>query len=151
MATFQQRAVIALRARGGRITPQRELLLDLLAGADADIDADSLHQLASDADPNISLPTVYRTLNTLEDAEIITSQYVSREHERKVYHISDDKEDIFHFTCRQCGRVTAVQSVMIGQLKREISIKLGAEVSSVCMCAGGLCADCRAANEENEA
>ena len=62
--TFQERAREAIRANGGRITPQRDLLLDVLAASQHDIDADQLHQLASDHDPNLSLPTVYRILNT---------------------------------------------------------------------------------------
>lgn len=140
--TFQQRARDAIQASGGRITSQRELLLDLLASTSEDIDAERLHQLASASDPTISLPTIYRTLHTLEAAQVIASHYVSSDHDRKVYRVSDE-EDTYHFTCRECGRVAAVQSTLIGQLKQELTTKLGADVLNLCICAGGLCADCR--------
>lgn len=140
--TFQQQASIAIRASGGRITSQRELLLDLLADLDNDIDAEHLHLLASKHDPTLSLPTVYRTLHTLETARIITSHYVSSDHERKVYR-PNNNDDVFHFTCQRCGRVTAFHSELIARLKQELSTQLVAEVRTLCMCAGGLCQDCR--------
>ena len=145
--TFQQQAKEAIRASGGRITPQRELLLDLLANTDEDIDADHLYRLAGEHDPTISLPTIYRTLNTLESARVIASHYVSREHERKVYRVSG-ADGTFHFTCRRCGRVTAVKSALIDQLKQELSTQLDAEILTMCMCAGGLCADCRERSQQ---
>ncbi len=140
--TFQERAKAAIRDSGGRITTQRELLLDLLAQSDDEIDAETLHERACQHDPNISLPTVYRTLHTLEEAEIVASHYMSSDHERKVYRVQQDT-DSCHFTCRRCGRVIAVQTGLLGQLRRELSTQLDAEVSTFCICAGGLCADCR--------
>ncbi|MAU13345.1 MAG: hypothetical protein CL607_26235 [Anaerolineaceae bacterium] len=140
--TFQQQARDAIRDSGGRITPQREILFDLLSHVEEDIDADGLYRLAAQQDPNISLPTVYRTLNTLEDAEVIASQYVSTDHERKVYRVND-KKDVFHFTCSRCGKVTQVTSHLVDKLRQELGSQIGADVLTVCMCAGGLCEDCR--------
>lgn len=140
--TFQERAADAIRASGGRITNQRELLLDLLANIETDVDAETLYQLASERDPDISLPTVYRTLHTLETAQIIASHYVSSDHERKVYR-PNTHEDVFHFTCRHCGQVTSIQSNLIEQLRQDVSTQLGADVLTLCLCASGLCADCR--------
>lgn len=132
------------------MTSQRKLLIDLLAEAADDVDADHLFQLASAHDANISLPTIYRTLNTLEAAEVITAHYQSSDHERKVYRIKDEEtpHEVFHFTCRRCGKVTAFQSEAIGKLKAELSMQLSAEVLTLCMCAGGLCADCREKSEQ---
>lgn len=142
MMTFQEQAKEAIRTSGGRITSQRELLLDVLAHVEGDIDAEALHQQASEHDPNLSLPTVYRTLHTLEAAHIIQSRYVSRDHERKVYRIHKH-EDTFHFTCRRCGRLIPYQSELVTRLKQELSTTIGGDVLTLCMCASGLCADCR--------
>lgn len=129
------------------MTPQRQLLLDLLAGQD-DLDAGQLHQLASARDPQLSLPTVYRTLHTLEAAGVIVSRYLSSDHERRVYRVQQTTpEPRLHFTCQACGRVTPVRSdrvsALIEQLKTEISTGLDAEVASLCLCAGGVCTHCR--------
>lgn len=140
--SFQERAIKAIQASGGRLTTQRQILLDLLAEAHDEIDAESLYQLATARDAAISLPTVYRTLHTLEAAHLITPLYVSQDHERKVYRLHDDEQRL-HFTCRGCGRVISFQTHLVEQLKEELVHQLGAEVANFCMCAGGLCADCR--------
>lgn len=140
--SFQSRAADAIRASGGRMTSQRALVLDLLANSHDDLDAERLHQLASEYDPNISLPTIYRTLNTLEAARLISPRYSSSDHERKIYHVAGDR-DVFRFTCRHCGCVITFQSQLIQQLKQELITQLGADVTTFCMCAGGLCVDCR--------
>ncbi|MBL8162615.1 MAG: transcriptional repressor [Anaerolineae bacterium] len=141
MMTFRDAARDAIHASGGRLTSQRELLLDLLAEHDAGIDAERLHQLASAQDPTISLPTVYRTLHTLEAVRLIVSNYTSSDHDRKQYRVNDD-QDRFHFTCRRCGRVTMFRSALVAQLKQELAAQLDAQVLTVCICAGGLCSTC---------
>lgn len=140
--SFQEKAIEAIRATGGRITGQRQVLLNVLAQSEEYLDAEELHQLASAQDETISLPTVYRTLHTLEHAELITPRYISSDHERKFYHVAAN-EETFHFTCRRCHRVISFQSDLVEQLKEQLAKELGADVYSVCMCADGLCADCR--------
>lgn len=140
--SFQERAIQAIQASGGRMTHQRLILLDILADAHDDIDAEHLHQRAITQDPSISLPTVYRTLHTLEDARLITPMYVSQDHERKLYRVNGDAMR-FHFTCRECGKVIPFQTALTQPIQDELMQRLGAEVTSFCMCVGGLCADCR--------
>lgn len=141
---FQQQAKDAIRASGGRITNQREIILNLLANTVEAIDAETLYHSAIKHDPNISLPTIYRTLNTLESAKIIRSHYTSSDHERKTYTVNKhDNKHVFHFTCRKCGRVSTFKSSLISQLRAELSATLNAEIATLCMCAGGLCADCQ--------
>lgn len=140
--TFQQNALEAIRASGGRVTSQRELLLDLLANAQKSIDAESLHQQAIEEDPTISLPTVYRTLHILEEAGFISSQYISSDHDRKLYRVLGGKQT-YHFTCRHCGKVTQFYSDVVQQLSETLITEYGAEVQTMCFCASGLCADCQ--------
>lgn len=140
--SFQERAADAIRSSGGRMTRQRSILLDLLAHGSDDIDAEQLHQHAIQHDPRISLPTVYRTLHTLEAAHLVAPRFSSSDHERKVYRLVNSP-DAVHFTCRKCGRVISYESDLISQLKRDLADQLGADLATFCMCAGGLCADCR--------
>ena len=142
MSSFQQQARQAIRDAGGRVTEQRQRIIDLLAGVEDYVDAEQLHQLANVQDANLSLPTVYRTLHTLEEANLITPQYISQEHERKYYRVASDAKQ-FHFTCRRCGRVIPFQTTLSQKLKDELAAALGVAVASVCMCVDGLCAECR--------
>ena len=56
---------------GIRMTAQRSLIIETLIGSDDHPDADQVYRRAVDKDQSISLPTVYRTLNLLDDAGII--------------------------------------------------------------------------------
>ena len=85
MLSFTENASKAIRASGGRMTAQRKLIINLLASADEHLDAESLYDLAKAQDTSISLATVYRTLNVLEQADLVQQRYISREHERKYY------------------------------------------------------------------
>ncbi|MFW5708830.1 MAG: Fur family transcriptional regulator [Chloroflexota bacterium] len=140
--SFQEKAVEAIRASGGRITAQRQIVLDLLAGANEDIDAEHLHNLAIQHDPGISLPTIYRTLRVLETAKLISPRYVSTDHDRKMYRVTDETIAA-HFTCRNCGSVIAFRSDLIGSLKQEMMSALNVDIATLCICAGGLCEDCQ--------
>ncbi|MGH9103550.1 MAG: Fur family transcriptional regulator [Acidimicrobiales bacterium] len=54
-----------LRDRGWRLTAQRRVVAEVLAGEHVHLSAESVHGLAQDRLPEISLATVYNTLNEL--------------------------------------------------------------------------------------
>jgi Fur family transcriptional regulator, ferric uptake regulator len=140
--TFQRQANQAISASGGRMTSQRQLLIELLEATPDYIDAEQLFQLASQQDASLSLVTVYRTLHMLEEAGLVTPQYLSREHDRKYYRAVTGEER-FHFTCRRCQRVIPFYSALTERIKSEIEARLDVEVFGICMCIDGLCAACR--------
>lgn len=141
--TFLERASHAIRDSGGRMTPQRQMVVELLADAGEDLDADEVYRQAHDRDASVSLATVYRTLNTLEAAGLVRQHYNSREHDRKVYQLVE-ADTGYHFTCRQCRRVIHFQSALVQDIRQMLEAELGVEVSNACVCMDGLCPDCRA-------
>ena len=141
---FREEAQEAIRASGGRMTPQRQLIIDLLEKARGHLDAEALYQRANERDPNISLATVYRALHTLQAAGLVREQYLSSDHERKHYE-PVHKDEGHHFTCRSCGRVLHFRTTLIQALKQQIENDLGAQVLHACLCFEGVCADCRGA------
>jgi Fur family transcriptional regulator, ferric uptake regulator len=139
--SFIERASEAIHAAGGRMTPQRQTIIELLASAAERLDAEALYQLARQQDHAINLATVYRTLNTLEAAGLIREQYISPEHERKYYTLA---AETYHFTCRKCHRVIAFTSDVLDDLKDRLKTDLHVTAFNVCLCVDGLCADCQA-------
>jgi Fur family ferric uptake transcriptional regulator len=144
--SFITQAQEAIREAGGRITTQRELILQILDSVDELLDAESLYLLARERDTSLSLTTVYRTLNTLEEAGLIHQRYLTRDHERKVYETLHAEEE-YHFTCRQCGRIVPFRSGFMEQLKHELETRLGVTNLTACVCVTGLCPDCQASKE----
>jgi Fur family transcriptional regulator, ferric uptake regulator len=139
---FADEASLAIREAGGRFTDQRKLIVALLESAGEQLDAEQLYQRAHEHDRNISLATVYRTLNVLEAAGLVSDSYLSPAHDRKVYEIAASGER-YHFTCRQCHRVVAFESPDVERLKATLEVSLNARVDRACICFEGLCNDCR--------
>lgn len=60
-----------LEAKGLRMTEQRRVIAEVLEGSDDHPDVEELHSRATARDPNISIATVYRTVNLFEESGII--------------------------------------------------------------------------------
>ena len=140
--TFTQQASEAIRQSGGRMTAQRRLIVDLLAEASQNMDAETLYQRLQTYDADVSLATVYRTLNVREAAGLIQQRYQSPDHERRYYEPIHAEAD-YHFTCRHCRQITAFKLPQMEAIKQHIAEQIGADVVTLCMCVDGLCADCR--------
>lgn len=124
------------------MTPQRRLIIALLENSTERLDAEGLHQLASQTDAAISLATVYRTLNTLEEARLIQHSYLSRDHERKYYELVQ-QEKVYQFVCRECGRTYPFRSRLIQALKDQLENDFSVQVLQTCLCIEGLCPACQ--------
>lgn len=145
--SFVEEASGAIRESGGRFTAQRRLIVELLAESTGHLDADRLYHLAHQRDTSVSLATVYRTLNVLEDAGLIDQRYFSPDHERKYYEPATAEEH-YHFTCRVCRRVIEFESDFVDAIRRQLAEEIGVRVDHACVCLEGLCHDCLAQDTE---
>ena len=66
MSPLIQETSKRLRLQGGRMTPQRRLILQILETLTSHPTAEELYYLAHQQDPTLNLSTVYRTLRWLE-------------------------------------------------------------------------------------
>ena len=147
--SFSEKAADAIREAGGRMTAQRQHIIDLLGSASERLDAEGLFEQARVLDPAISLATVYRTLSRLESVGLIRQTYISKEHERKYY---EPVAESYYFTCRECHRVIGFRSDHIAQLKHELQARFGLGDINVCTCVDGICPSCQAKHaQETEA
>lgn len=141
--TFIREAERIIRETGGRMTAQRELIIRLLDSATDMLDAEALYLLAHQHDESVSLATVYRTLNTLEEAKLIQQRYVSKDHTRKYYELIH-AEEAYHFTCRHCQKIIPFQTKILDALKKDLENQLGVRNLMACVCVSGICPDCLA-------
>ena len=142
MSWFSEQASEAIRQAGGRMTTQRQLVIELLETTNGQVDVETLYDLARARDSSFSIATVYRTLNVLEAARLIQQRYRSREHDRRYYELVST-EPAYHFTCRVCHKVIPFHSELVHELERRLAIELGLVVLNACVCLDGLCPDCR--------
>jgi Fe2+ or Zn2+ uptake regulation protein len=142
LMSFSEKAAEAIRETGGRMTPQRQHIIDLLGSADERLDAETIFERVRRKDSSVSLATVYRTLGTLENVGLIRQTYISKDHERKYY---EPVAGSYYITCRQCRRVHGFQSALIETLKAELETRYGLSDINICVCVDGVCANCQSA------
>jgi Fe2+ or Zn2+ uptake regulation protein len=100
-----------LRARGQRVTPQRLVLHRLLRADARHLTAEELLERSRDALPNVSLPTVYATLDLFVDLGVV--RRVPGPGTAQVYDTRCDQHH--HMRCSECGRVADLDVTLDGE------------------------------------
>ena len=129
-----------LRAAGKRITPQRRLVLDILARAERHLDALDIYEQGRRRDERLSLATVYRTLGILKETGVVHELHLDQEHHH--YELADKREHS-HLVCLQCGRVIEMDSLNFAAAAVAAGKAYGFEVATTQVELTGYCSDCR--------
>jgi len=127
-----------LAEKGYRLTRQRRVILDVLRGTKSHPNAEWIYQEARKRIPNVSLGTVYRTLNILEDAGLVqemTCGGSSRRYDGNV-------ENHYHITCTRCGQVIDVALPLRSELERQASVATDFKVTGHRLEFYGICPNC---------
>jgi Fe2+ or Zn2+ uptake regulation protein len=128
-----------LVARGWRITPQRRAVVGALAGEHVHLSAEQVHAAAKRVVPEVSLATVYNTLNELagmgEISEIRLTDGTTR-YDPKVgpgHH---------HLLCDGCGLTYDVEPRGVDRLALDPAQRFGMTVDTVEVVFRGRCSNC---------
>lgn len=126
------------------MTPQREVLLRILGNAAHHPTADELYRKVRQVLPSVSPATVYRNVQTLVDAGVLS--VLERAGEATRY--DPNPEEHHHFICERCGQVTDVYVARLDYaLDARRSALRGAEIRSCAVQLHGRCARCRGRRE----
>jgi Fur family transcriptional regulator, ferric uptake regulator len=93
-----------LRARGYRVTPQRQLVLEAVTALEHATPEDICTWVQRTA-RGVNISTVYRTLELLEQLGLVSHSHIR--HGAPSYHLTADAEHV-HLVCRECGRIDEV-------------------------------------------
>lgn len=130
-----------LRERGFKVTPQRTLLLQVLAAQATHLDAEEIYALAHAHDASVSLATTYRTLNLFAELGLVDHRYVEPEHRREVFRLSEGPEQ-HYLTCARCGTRVLIHTDLLNRMAGELVRRKGVSVTSACACFTGYCPEC---------
>src|ERR1700730_7324960 len=129
-----------LRARGYRVTPQRQLVLEAVARLDHATPEEIGAQVQQTA-RGVNISTIYRTLELLEQIGMVTHTHLG--HGAPTYHLATDADHV-HLVCRDCGRITEMAPDAIRPLITALDERHGFETDVGHLTVFGRCADCRA-------
>jgi Fur family ferric uptake transcriptional regulator len=127
-----------LRAKGYRLTPQRQLVLEAvgeLGHATPDEIAASVRRTAT----GVNISTVYRNLELLEELGLV--QHTHLGHGAPTYSVASDDEHV-HLVCRDCGAVDEIDSSLLEELVRRLSADKGFSVDVGHFAVFGRCRGC---------
>jgi len=126
------------RARGFRVTPQRQAIFRLLDGNVEHPTVEALYESARAEMPTISLKTVYQTVHDLEDLGEVHLLHVGTGSVRVDPNVEHPHH---HLICTECGRVRDVV-VDVGDLRVPARARDGFAVADVQVHFRGVCSDC---------
>jgi Fur family ferric uptake transcriptional regulator len=130
-----------IREAGHRLTPQRQLLLDILRAHRTFLDAEQIYALAAKHEGDTSLATVYRTLQLFVELGLVEARYLDPEHKREYYRIAGGLE--FHYlTCRGCGAMVPVDPDIIQEVALTWAQEQGLTLLTAHACYTGYCKAC---------
>ena len=127
-----------VRGRGFRITTARRAVLQALVLGGSHMTAEDLAAMVQKSHPDIHLSTIYRTLESMEEIDIV--DHVHLGHGRAVYHLTTDTHQ--HLVCEVCGSVIETPSRTFEQLAIDLRSAYGFELRTHHFAVLGRCKIC---------
>jgi Fur family ferric uptake transcriptional regulator len=137
-----------LRSRGLRWTPQRRLILDVLAATRGHVTGSEIVERCRERDPETTPSTVYRTLVVLEELGYLHHSHGADG--REEFHVLPATEHA-HLQCEECGRSWEIEPDEAGELIRALQRSRGFTVHVGHLTVAGLCAECAAKSDDTDA
>ena len=138
MQTLDQELTDTLRARGQRVTSQRLVIHRVLHEFGTHATAEDVLAAVADRLPGVSLPTVYATLDLLEEIGVV--QRVAVPGGPALFDPRTTPHH--HFVCRECGRAQDVDAeVELAPVLRAAADR-GLQARHAQVVITGLCATC---------
>jgi Fur family ferric uptake transcriptional regulator len=128
-----------LRERGWRLTAQRRVVAEVLAGEHVHLTADEVHERAGELLPEISRATVYNTLGELVSLGEVLE--VSTDGRAKRYD-PNARNPHHHLVCSRCRTIRDVPADP-GGAGPAPSTDFGFQITGVEVTFRGLCPNCR--------
>ncbi len=124
-----------LRSKGLRVTQPRMAVLDALSRLGGHPAAEDI--VAAVEAEGVHRATVYRTLETLAEAGLLT--HVHLDTGVTAYHLADHH---LHGRCHTCGRVVDLPADLLDEVAARMRAVTGFELDAGHIALSGRCADC---------
>jgi Fur family transcriptional regulator, ferric uptake regulator len=127
-----------VRARGGRATPPRRTLLEVLFESDEHLSAEELAAAVQSRSPEVHISTIYRNLEDLQRLGVVVHSHLG--HGPATYQLASLAHA--HFICELCGATIEAPDELFGGLARTVKSRLGFSIDPRHFAILGRCAAC---------
>lgn len=130
----------ALHERGYRITPQREMVIEIVAHSGRHMTAEEVFEAVQERVHAVNIATVYRTLDLLVEEGLASRADLGGD--RVVYATARHGPHV-HLVCRHCGRVIDADAALFDPLFERVEAAYGFACSPHHFAIYGFCDACR--------
>jgi Fur family ferric uptake transcriptional regulator len=127
-----------VRARGGRATPSKRVLLEVLFDAEDHLSVEALAEAVQARIPDVHLSTIYRNLEDLQELGVIVHSHLG--HGPATYQLATLAHA--HFICEVCGKAVEAPDAMFAGLAKTAKAELGFTIDPHHFAILGRCGDC---------
>lgn len=131
--------VAAIRARGGRVSAARRIVLEALFAADGPVSAEYIADGLEGRLVRSDVSSVYRNLELLEDLGVVRHVHVG--HGPGLYTL-EGKTGREYLVCERCDRVDTVESTRLDAVRSQVREEFGYEAGFGHFPIVGLCPAC---------
>ena len=140
--TRYEQSIEVLREKGHRLTPQRLMVLAIVAEGAAHMGVDEVYRRAKEAYPYIDIATVYRTLHLFKDLGVVTEVAIG---DRLHYELTDPHGRHHHMVCRVCNGAFNLSPHYLEEFRKTLLKEFGFEPDLEHFAVTGICSKCQSA------
>ncbi|MDD3839945.1 MAG: Fur family transcriptional regulator [Clostridia bacterium] len=133
-----------LQSSGYKLTTQRRAIIDtFIENEGKHLNTEEIYELVRTRYPEIGLATVYRTLQILEDMDIIYKHNFDDKCSRYELNHKEEDHHHHHLICLKCGKVIEVEDDLLDELEDKIDKNNNFKIINHKVKFFGYCSDCR--------
>lgn len=129
-----------LRENGHKLTPQRHLVLKVMASSHDHLTPEDIYKKSRLADPYIGRVTVYRTLDMLSKLGLVCRFH--GDDGCRSYMIRRPLEHHHHLVCSSCGQVIDFTNCNLVEMEEELTQESGFNIKGHLLEFYGICRSC---------
>lgn len=135
-----------LHTLGFRLTPQREMILSAMHDVEGLVTADEIYNRVHSISSAVDISTVYRTLDLLQELNLVACVDVSEDHRR--YELLGVHGPHLHLVCQACERVIGADLHVAQAFADRLQAEYGFQPALDRLTVPGLCQDCCYAGDD---
>jgi Fe2+ or Zn2+ uptake regulation protein len=133
------KALETLRAMGLRLTPQRMLILSIVASGNSHMDVDQVFQRAKESYPYIDITTVYRTLQLFKKLGVVSEVAIGN---RLHFEVANPESPHQHMVCLVCSEAYDLPPQYLEEFRHSLVQELAFEPDLKNFTVTGVCSQC---------
>jgi len=133
-----------LKEAGYKLTPQRIAIINAIAESKGEhLNTEEIYDIVKQRNPEMGLATVYRTLQLLDELEVVSSLNLEDGCVRYELYTHTGEHNHHHLICSNCGSVTEVEGDLLEELENKIEREYDFKIVDHKLKFYGLCSKCK--------